>query len=190
MRKIFGFYVFHRAPDAVTHIGVKGFQLADNLLYVVAIALLLERAEFVLLVITGEDGITRKIFLADETEGTNHLHGEFLHLQFGCDSAEISLKNEIEEQGLDDVVFVMPEGNFVAAELLRHLKKCFATIPGAEKTMGFARVFGIIKTGGMVDERYFVVFAKRFEIGSIGLVRNVFDGNMDGAYPKMRDVYL
>ncbi len=33
----------------------------------------------------------------DEAEWANHEHGEFLHLEFGCDGAEGALEDEVHE---------------------------------------------------------------------------------------------
>ena len=83
-----------------------------------------------LLLIPTEFSIAVYVDFVDETKRTDDGEWHFAHLQQGGHSAETTLVDEVHQRSMDDVVAMMPQGNLVAAKLLRKVEELFAAVPG------------------------------------------------------------
>jgi hypothetical protein len=59
----------------------------------------------------------------------------------GDHGADLSTVKDIEQEGFNDIVFVVAEGNLVTFETMGKMEKTFSPFPGAEE----ARVFSILR---------------------------------------------
>jgi len=60
----------------------------------------------------------------------------------GNHGADFSAVKNIKEQGFNDIVFVMTEGDFVTFETMGEMEQAFSSFPGTEET----GVFSILRT--------------------------------------------
>ena len=121
----------------------------------------------------------------DQAHGTNDGHIELAHHQFGWHGTEGSLKSDVHQESLQDVIHVMPQSNLVAPPLLRHGKEGLATVPRTEEARRLTVIGRRVKRGFVHLERHIQSLAKGTQIFYVGLIRNVGHAHMHGPHLEM-----
>ena len=81
-------------------------------------------------------GISLNVSLMAEAERADDGQRHFLHAELGGHGGEVSLKSEVHQGGMDDVVLVVSKGNLGAAKLLGKVEELFPALPRTEKAGG------------------------------------------------------
>ena len=150
---------------------------------------MLEGARLLLWDILTQFGVTTELALLNQAERTNKLQGHLVHLKFGIDSGELAIEDKIHEQGLDDIILVMAEGNLVAAKFLCSVEERLAAVPGAEE----ARVFvAFLLADGCIlnDERDAELIAERAEVRQVAQIRAFLNTYVHSRDAEARDENL
>ena len=136
---------------------VDGFQFFVEVPHGCALAVVFVGAQLDLFLIVPQFGIAADVCLLDETERPDDGQGHLLHLQPGRHGAEASLKEQVHQCCVEQVVLMVPEGDFVAPQRLRQVEKLLAPMPRTEKADGLLsggegggprRCLGVRKAGG------------------------------------------
>ena len=140
MRQQFVLHVAHRAPQAVPGLRVQLLQLAEDAGNGRAPRVVLVGAGFQLCgppALGGQGGDVR---LVHQAERANDGDGELAHPEQRRHGGEGALVGEVHQERLQDVVHVVPQGDFVAAALLGKGEERFAAVPRAEEAGRLAGV--------------------------------------------------
>lgn len=106
----------------------------------------------------------------DHAEGSDDGEGHLLHLQVAGHGGETSGIGKVHEGGVEDVVLMMAEGDFVAAQFLCYFEERFAAVPRTEEAGCAALVAVGLEGHESLVKGDAVAFALLAQIGGVALV--------------------
>ena len=131
-------------------------------------------------------GVGEDVGFVAEAEWTDDADGHFLHAQQYGHRAESTLKREVHQGGVKDVVLMVAEGNLRAAQFLCEIEDLLAPVPRAEEA---GRLLGtLVETGGENVQRHVKLSAEVFEIGGVGFVGDVLHPHVNGTELEARRI--
>lgn len=105
--------------------GIHLFNLVEDISHVRTVGIALVRTKFLLFLIFLHRGPSRQIAFLHHTERTDDGHRKLTHAQPGRHGGELSLKTEVQQGGMQNVILVMSQSNLVASQFLGRLEKHF-----------------------------------------------------------------
>lgn len=176
--------LFECVPEREATLGVECLHLGKHLVDARASAFVVVRANFTKRLEGFLLGKGSKVVLVAEAEGANECERHLVHLERYGHRRERACEGEVHQCCFEDVVLVVAERNFVEAFALCVFKHSFAACPRAEEA---GRAFCIavgFKGGGNDREGHFVLLAKGFEVGKVGLIVDIAHLDVDGLEPE------
>ena len=128
-RKQFLLHIRHAPPKAVSSFGIERFELLQHPLHVRTVALCLVWAILDLLLELANLCHFLQITFMHQAHGADDGHIELVHHQPRWHRTEGSLKGDVHQKRLQNVIHVMTKGNLVASLLLGYGKQGLPTIP-------------------------------------------------------------
>ena len=89
-----------------------------------------------------------------------------------------AFESDVHQIGYDDIIIMMPEGNFVKVVGYGKFKECLSAIPGTKETTCLSWISTLIKTGMENMQSDTKLITEILEIRSVSLVWNVIHYDM------------
>ena len=165
-------HIAERGDDVAFDLGVVGLEPVHQLLHPGAVEVFLAAAE-----VAGDDGealldgILRNLLFGGEDERPDDHIAAVVGAELGRHGGQLAGVEEVEEQGLRDVVAVVAERHLGAAELLGRVVEDAAAQAGAERAVGLALGHLLEDHLVGVDGEHLVVVLLALEVVDDGLLR-------------------
>ena len=174
----------HGVPDAVSIVRVQSFHLFRELFHFQSIPLSFVWAGFdQRLIVLQRRPFFQQAF-RDGSHGADERHVKFPHLQENGHGVETSGKGQVEECCLDEVVLVVPEGNFSEPHFLCFVKEHFPSVPCAEEA-GTPFLVGVRWEGSHFKVKRNAPFVRLFsQVVRVGAVAHVWHSDVQGSQFK------
>jgi hypothetical protein len=118
----------------MTGLRIHLLNLFEELSHIITMGRRLVGTEFYLLLIAPQLRIATDIILLNHTERTDDAQGHLSHLEQSRHRIETSLIELVHQAGMQQVILMMSQGNLVAPQLLRQIKKLLTAVPRTEET--------------------------------------------------------
>ena len=155
------------------------FQLVVDVAHARAVGIGVVGTAFFLWLIMMCFGVRKDVGFVAEAEWTDDADGHLLHAQQYGHRAKATLKREVHQGGVKDVVLMVAESNLRAAQFLCEVEDLLASVPRA-KEAGWL-LWALVEAGGENVQRNVKLSTEVFEIGSVGLVGDILHPHVNGA---------
>ena len=97
-----------------------------------------------------------------------------------------TLESDIHQQGDEDIIHVMAQGNLIETIIYRKLEERLSAVPGTEETTGLAGIGGFIERTVQDMEPDAILSTVILKIRAVSLVRNIIHDDMSCFHFYMR----
>lgn len=173
---------FKGMPEAVADFGIEGLETAELGGHGgTAGGSLIGTAGFHLVKSFGL-GNSTDIGLLDKAEGTDEGDGVVLKGELGLHGRCRAFKDEVHQEGREDVVLVMTQCNLVETIVLGEGEEGFTAVPGAEETAGLPGIGALVETAVENMKTNALFCTEVLEITPVAFIGDVVHNDMGGLY--------
>ena len=164
-------------PDRVAGFGIQALHLSEQAGDGGAVGVALMGAQFGHGPVAGHLSIATDVCLVNEAQRTDDAQRHLAHFEACGHCAEASLKCQVHQGRVDEVVAMVPKGYLVAAQLLRKIEQLLAAVPRAEEARRLT--LRLLKAGGNHVQRHLQIIAELLKVVSRSLVADILHPHMN-----------